>query len=281
MKTTILSSMLVVGLLAAMAPIGCAESEAVTDAVAACTRYEQGNILDVVAKSDSFSVLARAIEAADLADTLRGEGPFTVFAPTDEAFSKLPEGAIEQLLRPENKGQLRDLLLGHVAAGLMNTSAIRTMSAVATLGGEQLPIEAKPDGFMIAASEVTDPEIMASNGVIHVLDAVILPGEQATAPEETATPQQPSVAPPQGTIPMPQEPVIPQEPVTSQEPAIPQEPVTSQEPAIPQEPVTSQEPVMPQEPAMPQAPILSPEPMMPEEPGVAMPGMSAHCPTDP
>ncbi len=284
MKTTIRGSMLVVGLLAAMAPIGCAESEAVTDAAAACTRYEQGDILDVVARTSSFSILGRAIDAADLTETLRGEGPFTIFAPTDEAFSKLPEGALEQLLRPENKGQLRDVLLGHVASGRLNTSAIRTMGAVVTLGGEQLPIEATPDGFMIASSEVTDPEIVASNGVIHVLDAVILPEEQATPPQEIATPQQPSVAPPQGTIPMPQEPGNPQEPLTPQQSGSPEQPLTPPQPGSPQEPLQPgipQAPMTPEQPVMQQQPYLSPEPTLPAQTGISMPGMSEPNPLDP
>jgi uncharacterized surface protein with fasciclin (FAS1) repeats len=237
MKTTILGATLVVGLLAATSSVAWAADEPVAGSSAGCTSEEKGDILDTAAKAGSFTILARAIEAADLTATLKGEGPFTVFAPTDEAFGKLPPGALEQLLLPENKAILLDLLLGHVASGRIESSQIAAMSAVTTLEGEKLPVQASSSGILIGNAQIQGADILAKNGVIHVVNAVIIPTRLSSpASQEPANP-------PIDTVTPPQEPAVPEEPVTApQEPAVSQQPtIAPQEPAIPEEPVAPPE----------------------------------------
>ncbi len=122
-----------------------------------------------------FTTLAAAVKAAGLVDTLKGPGPFTVFAPTDEAFAKLPPGTLESLLKPENKAKLQSILTYHVVAGKVMAADVMKLSSAKTVEGESVTINMKNGGVMVDNAHVTKTDIMASNGVIHVIDTVLLP----------------------------------------------------------------------------------------------------------
>jgi uncharacterized surface protein with fasciclin (FAS1) repeats len=122
-----------------------------------------------------FNTLAAALKAAGLVDALKGPGPFTVFAPTDEAFAKLPPGTVENLLKPENKDQLRKILTYHVVTGRVTAKDVVKLDSAKTLEGGSLSIQAGDSGVMVNNARVTKTDIPASNGVIHVIDAVLLP----------------------------------------------------------------------------------------------------------
>ena len=132
------------------------------------------DIVDTAVEAGSFGTLVAAVEAAGLVDTLKGDGPFTVFAPTDEAFAALPEGTIENLLQPENRDQLVAILTYHVVPGkVMSTDLTDDMEA-ATVQGSNVTIDLD-NGVMVEQASVVTPDIETSNGVIHVIDSVILP----------------------------------------------------------------------------------------------------------
>ncbi|MFT6925305.1 MAG: putative surface protein with fasciclin (FAS1) repeats [Psychromonas sp.] len=133
------------------------------------------DIVDVAVENGSFTTLAAALTAAGLVDTLKGEGPFTVFAPTDEAFAKLPEGTVEMLLLPENKAQLVSVLTYHVVAGKVMAADVMKMDSAATLQGQNVMIKIMDGNVMINDAKVVTADVEASNGVIHVIDSVILP----------------------------------------------------------------------------------------------------------
>ncbi len=122
-----------------------------------------------------FDTLVTAVKAAGLVETLKGPGPFTVFAPTDEAFAKLPAGTLESLLKPENKERLRSILLYHVVSGKVMAGQVMKMDSAKTAEGETLDIKTMDGGVMVNNAHVTKADIKASNGVIHVIDAVLLP----------------------------------------------------------------------------------------------------------
>ena len=134
------------------------------------------DIVDTAVADGRFTTLAAALGAADLAETLKGEGPFTVFAPTDDAFAKLPEGTVESLLLPENLEQLKSILLYHVVSGKVLASDVVTLTSAETVLGEDVTIKVE-DGkvFLNDTVEVIITDVEASNGVIHVIDAVLLP----------------------------------------------------------------------------------------------------------
>ncbi|WP_371168963.1 fasciclin domain-containing protein [Aliiroseovarius sp. 2305UL8-7] len=133
------------------------------------------DIVDTAVEAGSFTTLVAAVEAAGLVETLKGEGPFTVFAPTDEAFAALPEGTVEMLLMPENKDKLTAVLTYHVVPGKVMSGDIAGKSMeVATVNGAMAMVDAT-SGVMIDGANVVQADIEASNGVIHVIDAVILP----------------------------------------------------------------------------------------------------------
>jgi uncharacterized surface protein with fasciclin (FAS1) repeats len=132
-----------------------------------------GDIVDVAAANESFSTLVTAVKAAGLVDTLKGEGPFTVFAPTNEAFAKLPAGTVEDLLKPENKEKLKAVLTYHVVAGKVMAADVKA-GEVATVQGSKATISTE-GGVKIDAANVVKTDVAADNGVIHVIDAVILP----------------------------------------------------------------------------------------------------------
>ena len=134
-----------------------------------------GDIVDTAASADQFSTLVAAVKAAGLVETLKGEGPFTVFAPTDKAFAALPAGTVENLLKPENKEQLVAVLTYHVIPGRVMSEDIAGQTAeVATVQGSKLSIDAT-SGVMVDNATVTTADIITSNGVIHVINKVMLP----------------------------------------------------------------------------------------------------------
>jgi len=133
------------------------------------------DVVDTAVAAGSFKTLAKALAAADLVTTLKGAGPFTVFAPTDEAFAKLPAGTLDTLLKPENKAQLRRILTYHVVAGRVMAADVVKMHSAKAVSGDMITIAANGSGVTVDAAHVAKTDIVASNGVIHVIDAVILP----------------------------------------------------------------------------------------------------------
>ena len=133
------------------------------------------DVVDTAVEAGSFNTLVAAVQAADLADTLKGKGPFTVFAPTDEAFAKLPAGTVEDLLKPENKSKLQAILTYHVVAGKYMAKDVVTMKEAKTVNGESFMISMKSDTVMVDNAKVVKTDIECSNGVIHVIDSVIMP----------------------------------------------------------------------------------------------------------
>lgn len=150
-------------------------------AFAAVGRIAEKDIVETAVAAGSFDTLAAALKAADLVDTLKGDGPFTVFAPTDEAFAKLPAGTVESLLRPENKAMLRAVLLYHVVPGMAQAADVAEKSAWATINGQQITVTERGGKVMIDKARVIKADITATNGVIHAIDAVIMP-ETRTIP---------------------------------------------------------------------------------------------------
>src|SRR6056297_2963006 len=132
------------------------------------------DIVDIAAGNDSFSTLVAAVQAADLVETLKGEGPFTVFAPTDDAFAALPEGTVESLLLPENVDQLVAILTYHVVPGAVMSTDLSDGMMATTVQGSDVTIGTM-GGVTVNGANVVAADIEASNGVIHVIDAVILP----------------------------------------------------------------------------------------------------------
>jgi uncharacterized surface protein with fasciclin (FAS1) repeats len=139
------------------------------------TRAATKDLVDTAVNAGQFKTLAAALGAADLVDTLKGEGPFTVFAPTDEAFAKLPPGTVENLLKPENKDQLIAILTYHVVPGKVMAADVVELKEAKTVNGKMLDIETKGDAVMVNDAKVTATDIGATNGIIHVIDTVILP----------------------------------------------------------------------------------------------------------
>jgi uncharacterized surface protein with fasciclin (FAS1) repeats len=132
------------------------------------------DIVDTAVAAGSFNTLAKALDAAGLVQTLKGAGPFTVFAPTDEAFAKLPAGTLEMLLKPENKAKLQRVLTYHVVSGKVMASAAVKLSSAKAVSGDTIAISTS-NGVMVDNARVVKTDIEASNGVIHVIDAVMIP----------------------------------------------------------------------------------------------------------
>ena len=132
------------------------------------------DIVDTAMDAGSFETLISAVEAAGLVETLKGEGPFTVFAPTDEAFAALPEGTLESLLEPENQEQLTSILTYHVVPGKVMSTDLSDDMEAETVEGSSLTIDLD-NGVMVENATVVTPDIEASNGVIHVIDTVMMP----------------------------------------------------------------------------------------------------------
>jgi uncharacterized surface protein with fasciclin (FAS1) repeats len=133
------------------------------------------DIVAVATEADDFTTLTAALEAADLVETLQGEGPFTVFAPTDEAFAALPEGTLEDLLKPENKDVLVNILTYHVVPGAVMSTDLESGEVGTVLEDATVEVTVSDDGVMVNDANVVTADIEASNGVIHVIDKVILP----------------------------------------------------------------------------------------------------------
>ena len=136
--------------------------------------HHEKDIVDTAVAAGQFETLVAAVQAADLVDALKGDGPFTVFAPTDEAFAALPAGTLDSLLKPENKDKLKAILLYHVVSGKVTAADVVKLNSAKTLQGQSVTIQAG-DGVMIDNAKVVKADIMTSNGVIHVIDSVILP----------------------------------------------------------------------------------------------------------
>jgi len=133
------------------------------------------DIVETAAAAGQYETLAAALEAADLTDTLKGDGPFTVFAPTDAAFAKLPDGTIDSLLKPENRDMLIDILTYHVVPGKVTAAEVAKLSEATTVNGADVRIDASDSGVMVDDAKVITADVAASNGVIHVIDTVLLP----------------------------------------------------------------------------------------------------------
>lgn len=150
-----------IALVAAMAPMVSSAAEM--------------DIVDTAVAAGSFKTLVAAAKAAGLVDTLKGKGPYTVFAPTDEAFAKLPTGTVENLLKPENKQKLADLLKYHVVAGKVMAEDVVKLTEAKTLQGQSAKVKVTGGNVMIDGAHVVKTDIGTTNGVIHVIDAVIMP----------------------------------------------------------------------------------------------------------
>ena len=136
---------------------------------------DKKDIVDTAVGAGSFTTLVAAVQAAGLEETLRGDGPFTVFAPTDEAFAALPEGTVENLLKPENKDQLVAILTYHVVPGKVTSADVVKVTEAKSVNGKGIPIAVNDGKVKVDNATVVTPDVMASNGVIHVIDAVIIP----------------------------------------------------------------------------------------------------------
>lgn len=161
----------------------CSEAKAACEGAkapaltAVAMQEAKADIVDTAVAAGSFKTLAAALQAAGLVDALKGKGPFTVFAPTDEAFAKLPKGTVEELLKPENKARLQSILKYHVISGAVLAKDVKAGS-VATLDGQRIDITTKDGKVMVDKATVTATDVTASNGVIHVIDTVILPSDK-------------------------------------------------------------------------------------------------------
>lgn len=136
---------------------------------------KKADIVDVAVENGSFNTLVAAVKAAGLVDTLKGKGPFTVFAPTDEAFAKLPDGTVEMLLKPENKDKLVAILTYHVVAGKVMAADVVKLNSATTVQGQDVMIKTMGSKVMVDNATVVAADVKAKNGVIHVIDTVIMP----------------------------------------------------------------------------------------------------------
>ena len=152
-------------------PIFLAGALAIT---VASSTASAADIVDT-AVAGHFNTLVAAVKAAGLVNTLKGPGPFTVFAPTDEAFAKLPAGTLESLLKPENKAKLQSILTYHVVPGRVMAQDVVKLHSAKTVEGQSIAIKTMDGGVMVDGAHVTKTDIVTSNGVIHVIDSVLLP----------------------------------------------------------------------------------------------------------
>jgi uncharacterized surface protein with fasciclin (FAS1) repeats len=150
----------------------------ITLMLSAGTHAQQGkDIVETAMAAGSFKTLAKALQAADLVDTLKGQGPFTVFAPTDEAFAKLPAGTVNDLLKPENKQKLQRILSYHVVPGRVSSADVEKLRTAKAVSGDTIDITVSGGTVEVDNARVVKTDIQASNGIIHVIDSVILPGD--------------------------------------------------------------------------------------------------------
>ena len=138
-------------------------------------KHDSKDIVDTAVSAGQFNTLAAALTAAGLVETLKSPGPFTVFAPTDEAFAKLPEGTVEDLLKPENKDKLIAILTYHVVPGEVGSAEVVKLTEAKTVNGEMVDIKVVDSKVMIDNATVIKPDVKAKNGVVHVIDTVLIP----------------------------------------------------------------------------------------------------------
>jgi uncharacterized surface protein with fasciclin (FAS1) repeats len=166
-------------------------------------KMASSTIVDVATKNGSFKTLTAALKAADLIDVLQGDGPFTVFAPTDAAFAKLPKGTVDMLLKPENKAELVRILTYHVVSGKVLSSSLKS-GKVETIEGNTINVTVGKKDVTLNKSKVIGVDVAASNGVIHVIDTVLLPPAEPVAKKPTKSTIEP-ITMPEG-MPMPKKP---------------------------------------------------------------------------
>ncbi len=174
MNSVLRTLVLIPSVLTVLALAGCSGVKPDAQAATPTSADAQSDIVETAASAGSFKTLVAAIKAADLEDTLKGPGPFTVFAPTDEAFAKLPEGTVEALLA--DKEALTAVLTYHVVAGQVTSDAVAGLTEATTVQGSTIAIDTS-NGVMINDANVITADVMASNGVIYVIDTVLLPPE--------------------------------------------------------------------------------------------------------
>jgi uncharacterized surface protein with fasciclin (FAS1) repeats len=166
---------LAVAVVAAIAAPALAAKCAAPVRTVALAAAEPKDIVDTAVSAGQFKTLAAALQAAGLVETLKGQGPFTVFAPTDEAFAKLPAGTVETLLKPENKPKLTAILTYHVVAGKVLAKDVVNLKRAKSVEGSEITIAIKDGKVLVDDANVVKTDIACSNGVIHVIDAVIMP----------------------------------------------------------------------------------------------------------
>ena len=149
----------------------------VSPVMAADTAVAEKSIVETAVGAGKFSTLVAALKAAGLVEALSGKGPLTVFAPTDDAFAKLPKGTVETLLKPENKNKLISILKYHVVAGSYPAAKVLKSDTLTTLQGGKLTITNGSEGVMIDKAKLTKADVMCTNGVIHIIDSVVMPTE--------------------------------------------------------------------------------------------------------
>ena len=154
---------------------GTAAAQAGSGSCSGDVKASKQDIVDTAVEAGSFNTLVAAVKAAGLVDVLKGEGPYTVFAPTDAAFAQLPEGTLESLLLPENKEKLQAILTYHVVAGSVDAAAVTKLTSAKTVQGDKVTVSVKDGSVMIDEAKVVKADVEASNGIIHVIDRVILP----------------------------------------------------------------------------------------------------------
>jgi uncharacterized surface protein with fasciclin (FAS1) repeats len=153
---------------------GSAPAPAVKEPAMSKPVKKKPTIVDIAAKGKQFTTLVAALKAADLVDTLAGDGPFTVFAPTNAAFAKLPKGTVANLLKPENKEKLKAILTYHVVSGAVPSTKLKNGQKVVTVEGSSITVHIKGAKVKVNNAHVTAANIKASNGIIHVIDTVIM-----------------------------------------------------------------------------------------------------------
>ena len=158
---------------AALAVVACDDDddEVITEPAPALP----ADVVDTLANAGTFTTLLTAVSAADLETTLRGEGPFTVFAPPDSVFQQLPPGTVESLLVPEQRDRLRAIITYHVVPGRFTSEQLRDVSSLETVNGKPLPVTTQDGTILVGGTPVISPDIQASNGVVHVIDGVLIP----------------------------------------------------------------------------------------------------------
>ena len=157
--------------------LGIAAGALTLSAAAVQAQDTNKDIVDTAVAAGSFQTLAKALQAADLVETLKGKGPYTVFAPTDEAFGKLPAGTLNDLLKPENKQKLQRILSYHVVPGRVSSADVVKLHTAKAVSGDTIDIKANGGTVMVDSARVVKADVRASNGIIHVIDSVILPDD--------------------------------------------------------------------------------------------------------